>query len=499
MYKILRADRDGYITNRVIGGSRVVDANVGAAGTLDIFKLYDVTRSGSVPNTEISRALIHFDLKPLSNLVNAGTIDTSNPSFWCKLHLTDVYGGQPTPVDFTIVVFPLSASFEEGFGKNISYYTDVDAANWLSSSVGTLWNISGAAGSGGATTTCDYITASLSIASTKMAQTFRTGTENLVVDVTKIVSATLSGELPDAGFRLSLSASHEEDTKTYFIKRFASRNAFDETKHPRLIFGYDDSIDDDTQNLTFDTSGRIRLYNSIAGGLANLKSGGIDLVGMNCLLLKLEAAVSGSPSFYFTGSQTYSGTKYVSGTYQADVELSSSGTLSPYILQSGSLNFYPIWTSLDKSVTYVTGSKITVSQPKRQNSSGVLQKYIVSVNGIKHDYRTSETINAQVNVFDQSSPLLKVVKVPIETPSIVFPQSYYQIRDSITDEIVVPFDDEKNSTKLSSDGNGMYFKLDADVLTAGRTYVVDVMIKLMGTTRIFESASPIFRIQKSTL
>ena len=42
MYRILSASRDTYITNKIINGEfRAVDSNVGEAGTLDLFKLYD--------------------------------------------------------------------------------------------------------------------------------------------------------------------------------------------------------------------------------------------------------------------------------------------------------------------------------------------------------------------------------------------------------------------------------------------------------------------------
>ena len=44
MYRILTASKDAYITNKIINNSfRATDANVGQAGTLDLFKLYDET------------------------------------------------------------------------------------------------------------------------------------------------------------------------------------------------------------------------------------------------------------------------------------------------------------------------------------------------------------------------------------------------------------------------------------------------------------------------
>ena len=307
MYRIIKADKDNYITDKVVKGVRKINSNVGEAATLDLFKLNGATYSGSIANVEKSRILIHFDLDPLKKLVEEKKIDYSSPSFWCKINLKDVYGGQPTPSDFTVSIFPLSSSFEQGLGKDVVFFSDKDISNWITSSLGNNWFISGCskpcdAQLGGG----DYITSSLSIANTEVQQYFKTGEEDLFVDVTKIVSATLSGELPDEGFRISYQSSHESDEKTYFVKRFGSTSAYDETKHPKLIYGFDDSINDDSQNMFFDVSNKLFLKNYSANGLSNILSGSglTEITGSNSLMLKMYTTeVSGGYSLYYTGSQ----------------------------------------------------------------------------------------------------------------------------------------------------------------------------------------------------
>ena len=497
MLKILRPDRDTYITDRVVKGSRKIESNVGYAGTLDLFKLYGFSTSGALPNTELSRLLVHFDLEPLRVAVSSGVIDITSPSFWCKLQLNDVYGGQPTPINFGVSVFPLSASFEEGLGKDVAFFSDEYDANWLSSSFSTAWHVSGCAGTGNNLSICDYITSSTSFPSTEASQFFISGDENLVVDVTPIISATLSGEIPDSGFRISLAASQEADQSTYFVKRFGSRHAYDERKRPRLIVGYDDSVSDDSQNLTFDYTGRLNLYNFVADQPKNLVSGTIDIVGNNCLLLRLEAQVSGAYSFYFTGSQATSGINATTGSYFVDVNVPSGGVLTTAQAQSGSIKFTPIWTSLDETKTYVTGSTLTIDQSYTTSSASSLQKYVVGVVNLKSTYSHGEIFKAVVNIFDQSSPLIKVVRVPVELPGIVMSNVYYRVIDAVTKEVVVPFDDVKNSTKVSSDAVGMFFNFDTSPLTPGRTYFVSIMIKSRGVSRIFDSASPNFTIDST--
>ena len=65
MHRILTASKDTYITNKIINDSfRATDANVGNAGSLDLFKLYNEnTLSGEPSPIEISRLLIKFPVK----------------------------------------------------------------------------------------------------------------------------------------------------------------------------------------------------------------------------------------------------------------------------------------------------------------------------------------------------------------------------------------------------------------------------------------------------
>ena len=62
MYRIISASNDTYITNKIINNKfRATDSNVGQAGTLDLFKLYnESTITGETTPIELSRILIKF-------------------------------------------------------------------------------------------------------------------------------------------------------------------------------------------------------------------------------------------------------------------------------------------------------------------------------------------------------------------------------------------------------------------------------------------------------
>jgi len=510
MFKILRPLKDAYITNRVIDSSPQTGSNVGGAASLDLFKLYGASFSGTgssrTPNVELSRLLVQFDLSSLRTLLAAQHIDPGDPSFSCRLHLHDVYGGQPTPMNFSVSVFPLSSSFDEGLGRDVVLYSDTDVCNWQSGSFASgSWLVSGCGRAGGNTGACDYLTASTFIAggaSLKSSQTFVDGTEDLDVDVTTIVSATLAGLLPDAGFRISFDSTLENDQHTYFVKRFAGRTAFNEDLRPKLYVRYDDSVQDDTGNLYMDSRSYLFLYNYVRSMPSNLASGSAltPITGPNSLILQLRTAVSGGLySLYFTGSQHSRGRFPVTGLYSASVLVPSSDVqLLPQWQASGSVTFTPIWQSLDGTTTYLTGSTIRALPPQRSAASLDPRNFVVTILGLQGSHRTSEQTTLHVNIFDYSSAYLtRYVRLPVELPGVVVRDVHYQVRDADSDRVAIPFDLTNNSTRVSNDSAGMYFKLDFSNLSAAHRYVIDVLVVTGDNQQLYKAASAAFRVDAS--
>ena len=135
MYLILTASKDTYITNKVIDNKfRATDANVGMAGTLDLFKLYnESTLAGDVNVYELSRFLIKFDLGKVRSLCSS-SLDLNSSFFKAELKLFDIMSGQANPTNFNIVSYPLSKSFDEGVGRNVAAFSDMGPANWITAS-----------------------------------------------------------------------------------------------------------------------------------------------------------------------------------------------------------------------------------------------------------------------------------------------------------------------------------------------------------------------------
>ena len=270
------ASSDTYITDKIIDGTfRAEDANVGRAGTLDLFKLWGETKLNSTGSlNELSRLLVKFDYQHIHDLT-ASKLDLNSSNFNAKMRLFDMRTGAAVPANFNVVVFPLSQSFDEGVGRDVTAFEDLDVANYLTASISNstavLWNLSGANEVG---TLGDPSIDILSQANFNdgdgltavfSSQNFVKGTEDLSVDVTRVVSATVAGQMSNFGFRVSFSGSDETDQKTRFVKRFASRHVTDPMIRPKIEVSFDDSLQDNHRNFFFDISGSLFLNSSRVG------------------------------------------------------------------------------------------------------------------------------------------------------------------------------------------------------------------------------------------
>ena len=517
MYRILQAVRDAYITNKIINNAfRATDANTGEAGTLDLFKLYDESKLPSTSSgvIEISRLLIKFDLDPLRALTGS-VLDVGDSSFSCHMKLFDVIGGQTVPSNFNLVIFPLSKSFDEGIGRDVVSFNDIDACNFVTASYSngttTSWTVNGAAQAGllGDDNLDIIASGNLNdgngVVDLFRTQTFTEGGADLYVDVTPIVSATLVGRIPDRGFRISYSGTLETNSRTLFVKRFASRHSTNTSVRPRLIVRYDDTIRDDNNNFFFDLTGSVFLNNYHRGVPNNIIEGtaGTQIAGHNCIKFKVE---SGSFSRVVTGSQFKIGDNFITGVYSASFAISSydttavlgSSTIKNFANKSGSLTFDTTWASFANTSTnpYLSGT-LKLSANQRSSFSNTPRRLVVSITNAEPTYKTDEKVSFRVFVDDiDYSPVTS--KLPIIRPSLIFDNMYYRILDNNTGDIIIPFDTSsglgKAATKLSTDSNGMYFDFYMSDLFVGRSYKVEFQVVDRGMTQIIDDVGIFFRV-----
>lgn len=513
MLRILKCDKDTYITNKIINSTRTVesrstDSNVGYAGTLDLYKLYNETTVVSgTSGIETTRALLHFDLNPLRAMTGS-YVNLGDSSLRCHLKLSDVYGGQGTPTNFTLALFPLAKDFTEGSGLDVVSYRDIDAANWITSSISggvtTLWtsggcDYSGALGTVGADY---YLSGVLNVSSTSFGvfQTFSNGDENLYMDVTSLVSGVLSGRLPDYGFRLSFIDSEDRDSTTRFVKRFGSRHIKKHFKRPELLVEFDNSFIDKQLESYFDVTNSIAIYSDYIGQAKNFYLSGSPVTGSDCLRLDLFASKSLTYwtssfsathsqsinhlttsfthfSMSFTGSQMARAGVYVTGSYFAQVVIpeSSPGLLN-YLGDASFIKFQPVWKSLDGGTYFSSGSTVTMKRQRAQSSAFAERNFVVNVLNLKKVYNKAETSTFRVFIQDYNTDITSY-QIPIEPESEIYQNMHWRLLNSQTREVVVDFNHSTNSTKLSADGKGMYFTLFMEDFPVNQVYELEFMIR----------------------
>ena len=104
-----------------------------------------------------------------------------------------------------------------------------------------------------------------------------------------------------------------------------------------------------------------------------------------------------------------------------------------------------------------------------------------------------------------SSPEIRVFgreKYPLKTYTNLYAYNdvkflpsttYYQVKDIITDEVIIPFSDY---TKVSCDSNGNFFKLNLKNWETQRDYYLEIKVERDGVIEYFEDKDLTFTIEK---
>ncbi len=491
--------------NTVITGTAITSGNIRNENSAIVGS---VSFAGGVTTTlknyESSRILLKFDHTDIQSMQTAGDIDITDPSFSVSLNLFDVYGGQTTPSNFKCIVFPLAKDFDEGSGYDIVNFSDLDSSNYITASyndgVFTTWALPGAMKSGSLANaaTVDVIvsgTLSTSVGpeSLSFEQYFLTGEEDLNIDITKFVSASVKNIIQNKGLLLAFSGSYENDTNSYFVKRFSSRDSVNTGKRPRIVLKYDDSIIDNHENFIFNNTGSLYLSNQVKGVLKNLRTGDAPssiAAGANCMVLKI---VTGSFKKTFNVSQAMRGQNRITGLYSSSFAISSYGNLYSHVQTTGSITFDEIWSNSAETITFLSSS-LTIDKTDLEQMDLNQTSYHVKVINLADRYKRDEIARIRVFVEDKNRKVA-YVKTPFDKKSQVFESMRFRVRDFISGDILVPFDKSKNSTRLSSDSKGMYFDFYMDSLPRGRAFVFDFLITINGYDTVVTDAAAKFVIE----
>ena len=467
MIKKIYANADNTITNahkplpNSFSATRATGSNMGASDILEVYGLYG---NYSTSSAEISRALIQFPMTEISSLrANDEIPGSGSVNFF--LSLKNAPSEETLPSDYTISVYAISSSWQEGFGLDMDHYDDltydVVGSNWIRRSGATSWTTFGG----------DYLTGTL------VTQAFPNGDEDLNVDVSSIVESWLGSSYENYGFIIKLSQSFEPffssstganvtpdihnpdgSKRSYFTKRFFARNTEFYFKKPCIEIKWDDSRKDDRGNFytssslapAADNLNTLFLYNYVRGQLKN-----IPAVGTGEIYVDLYETLGGTALTQCIDTPATGG-YFDTGIYTCSVCVDTTATTISDVWHSGGIEYHT------GSISSLDLSAVTVNQ----NS-----KYIISLTNHKQKYHKDEVANINVFVRPKDwSPNIFTVAQSTVTNTII-EEMHYKVERTTDSFIVVDYATGSiKCTQLSYNDDGNYFNFDMSILEPGYQY-----------------------------
>ena len=479
------ASLDNTITNALKNGlqTRATGSNQGRADSLQVFSIYGQASGSDAPEgktIEKSRILVQFPVSAISSSREAGNIPASG-SVNFYLRMFNARHPFTVPTDFTLVVNPVSQSWQEGYGLDADTYTDVGVSNWVtaqSTSAGiNYWTTQGG----------DYKTGSVAAQYPvtneyyTYKQSFSSGIEDLELDVSNAVEDWINGELSgNYGFGVFLTASQEDGSsrRSFYNKKFYSRSSEYFYKKPVIEARWEDFKTDDRGDFYLsstlapseDNLNKLYLYNYIKGTPKN-----IPVVLTGGLFVSVYTGTTGPSGeklglpqgggVVSTGDVNIMGAFVSTGIYSCSFATTSSVSSGEYL--------FDVWHS--GSVEYFTGSGFTPKSLAQYNNNST-DGWVLNITNLKPNYATDE--NARFRIFTRSqtyNPTIYTKATTAIEPTILR-EAYYKVTRQLDGVVVIGYGTGSvKYTKLSYDASGSYFDLDMSNFESGYAYNINIL------------------------
>lgn len=441
IYRIT-SEKDNTITNRTLASGDASQANLGSNSELSVFAVKTTDSLYSFDG--LSRVLIKFPLTELSGKIfQDRVIPSGSVKYFLKMF--NFIHDEELPSSFDIQIYPISSSWDEGRGKDNDKFLDVGYSNWFSGSSTSKWTLTGS----------DYLQTLTS------SQHFDLGNEDLEVDITSLVNAWLTGNLPANGLLVKMSDTCESNTVTYYKKSFHGRETKYVDRLPLIEARWSNFSSDNRNNFYYNESNNLYLYNFVKGQYKNLSSP---------IYVKIQDALSVSSASYVN---TLTASNPSTGIYSISINLQLTGNLQ------FSRTFYDIWYSAGN--VYKTGTFYPTQATG--SSEDFNENYTLSLENFKNLYSTSEVARLRTNIRknNQTSHLYAFSTASLESQNLYLENVYYSILNDNTGEVIIPFMTGTNSqyTKLSYDSQGNYFDLFFNSFVPG--FVYEIIFNIQNT------------------
>ena len=445
------ASKDNTITNAFKENlvTRATDANMGASDSLEVFTIYGQATTSSL---EKSRILIEFPINSIIADRNINKLPASG-SVNYFLKLFNVQHPYSLPKDYSLAVYPISKSWDEGYGLDMESYLDLGyvsgsggyGSNWLYAKSGSAWSNEGG----------DYLSGS----GNEFTSSFITGIENLEIDITSLVERWIDGSLTNNGLIIMLSGAYETGaTETsFYTKKFSARGSEYFYNKPCIEAKWNPIQTDDRTNFfasssmlaADDNKMNLYFYNRINGSLKNIAGNPIPTV---------KFYTNSSYSNEITAAFS-SISNPASGTYKIQAAIDTTASV-----------LYDKWTNpSDSTKVFFSGSFDVYQRTNLDYDNN--SEYILNIKNLKSLYNQNENVkfNIFIRNYDWQPTIYTVAYNNVE--NTILPNLYYKIFRVNDNYTIVDYSTGSLAySKTSYDSNGNYFDLDMNILEKNYTY-----------------------------
>lgn len=223
----------------------------------------------------------------------------------------------------------------------------------------------------------------------------------------------------------------------------------------------------------------------------------------------VTGSLNGYGGTWFTGSESTQSFSYESTDISMDVSASLnewiSGTYSNegFILRHSSVfendtNDYGQLKFFSKETNTIYQPKIRIGWDDSSFTTGSLTELTeddikVTFKRLKSSYKVNS--KPKVIVFGRELYPLKTYTNEFAYNDVKFLPSttYYQVKDAITDEVIIPF---SNYSKVSCDSNGNFIRLNLENWETNREYYLEIKVDRDGVVEYFSDKDLTFLVQK---
>lgn len=249
---------------------------------------------------------------------------------------------------------------------------------------------------------------------------------------------------------------------------------------------------------------------SIDGVTWNYKKTGEDwLTNSGSLNPQTTGSLTGKGGVWYTGSYATQSFDYQSSDIEMDIIPLISAWLSGSFPNEGIIlkhtsslendtNDYGQLKFFSKETNTIYQPKLRIGWDDSVFTTGSLTELTsddihVTFKKLKARYKVNS--KPEIRVFAREKyPLKSYTQLYSYNDVKYLPETtYYQIKDVITDEVIVPFGDY---TKVSCDSNGNYFKVNLTNWETNREYYIEIKIDRDGAIEYFSDKDLTFLVEK---